>query len=171
MTHEERSAATADGQTQPADGFPREEFSALVRRLPRYGRLAWGLARDPRLSRVRRAAVLAAAAYVVSPIDVVPGIIPVAGQLDDLLIALAAIRLALDGLNPEARAQRLAAAGLTQAEITADFSTTVSIGRWMGRSGVRLGKQAASAAADLGMQVGGRALEVGRNLLNRRPRR
>ncbi|HEY7598599.1 MAG TPA: DUF1232 domain-containing protein, partial [Candidatus Limnocylindrales bacterium] len=122
--------------TPDAPAFPRDEFGALLRRLPRYGRLAWALARDPRLSRVRRAAVLAAAAYVVSPIDLVPGIIPVAGQLDDLLLALAAIRFALDGLKPEVRAQRLAEAGLSQDDFAADVRTAVAITRWMGRSAV-----------------------------------
>ena len=135
-------------------GFPREEFGALVRRLPKYGRLAWALARDPRLSRVRRAAVLAAAAYVVSPIDLVPGVIPVAGQLDDLLIALAAIRLALDGLKPEVRAERLAAAGLSQDDVATDFRTAVDIGRWMGRTGLRLGRDAARSALEVSAQVG-----------------
>lgn len=146
-----------DHQPAPApDGFPREDFGRLVRRLPSYGRLAWALARDPRLSRVRRAAVMAAAAYVVSPIDVVPGIIPVAGQLDDLLIALAAIRFALDGLKPEFRAERLAAAGMSQDDVSADFRTTVNIGKWMGRSGVRVGRRLATSALEVGGEVGGR---------------
>ena len=89
------------------EGFPRDEFSALIRRLPRYARLAWALGRDPRVSRSRRLAVLAGAAYVISPVDLVPGFIPLAGQLDDLFVALGAIRLALDGLKPEWRAERL----------------------------------------------------------------
>jgi uncharacterized membrane protein YkvA (DUF1232 family) len=88
------------------DDFPRDEFSALIRRLPRYGRLAWALARDPRVSRSRRLAVLAGAAYVISPVDLVPGFIPLAGQLVDLFVALGAIRLGLDGLKPEWRAER-----------------------------------------------------------------
>ena len=134
--------------------FPREEFATLVRRLPRYGRLAWALARDPRLSRVRRAAVLAAAAYVVSPIDVVPGIIPIAGQLDDLLLALAAIRFALDGLKPEVRAARLAEAGLNQEDIASDLRTTTAVAAWLGRSAVRVGRRLASSALEIGGQVG-----------------
>lgn len=146
--------------TQPPQpdpgGFPKEEFGALLRRLPRYGRLAWALARDPRLSRMRRAAVMAAAAYVVSPIDLVPGVIPVAGQLDDLLIALAAIRLALDGLKPDVRAQRLAAAGLAEDDIGADFRTAVAIVKWMGRSGVRIGRRLAESAVAVGGEVGNR---------------
>src|SRR5688572_13937535 len=108
---------SATVRTEPTDPFPREEFAALVKRIPNYARLAWALARDPRLSRARRAAVLAGAAYVLSPIDLVPGIIPVVGQLDDVLIALGAIRLALNGLKPEFRAQMLAAANLGQPDL------------------------------------------------------
>ena len=126
------------------DPFPRDEFSALLKHLPGYARLAWTLARDPRLSRVRRAALLAAAAYVASPIDVVPGIIPVVGQLDDMAIALGAIKLALGGLDPQARAARLAGAGLTQADLDADVRATGAIGGWLARSGLRVGRRAAS---------------------------
>jgi uncharacterized membrane protein YkvA (DUF1232 family) len=125
------------GDARLAHEFPREEFSRLVHHLPAYGRLAWTLARDPRLSRLRRAAVVAAAGYVISPIDLVPGIIPVAGQLDDLLVALGAIRVALDGLKPEVRAEKLAAVGLAQADLDDDLRTTKAIIIWLGRSGAR----------------------------------
>ncbi|HUG98058.1 MAG TPA: YkvA family protein [Gammaproteobacteria bacterium] len=156
-------------EEQPAPpGFPREEFAALVRRLPKYGRLAWALARDPRLSRVRRVALAAAAAYVFSPIDLVPGIIPVAGQLDDLAIALAAIRLALDGLRPDVRAERLAAAGLTESELNDDVHTLGAIAGWAVRSGVRVGRQLASNAIDVGSRFADRLIGAGRALQRRR---
>lgn len=135
------------GVIQSADDFPREEFSRLLRHLPAYGRLAWALARDPRLSRLRRAAVVAAAGYVLSPIDLVPGIIPVAGQLDDLLVALAAIRVALDGLKPEVRAQKLAAVGLAQTDLDDDLRTTKAIILWLGRSGARAVRRFGSRVA------------------------
>jgi len=135
-----------------------------VRRMPNYARLCWVLARDPRLSRVRRAALLAAAAYVVSPIDLVPGFIPVVGQLDDLAIALAAIRLALDGLNPELRAERLGAAGLTQADLEADIRATGAVTMWLARSGLRVGAEIATFAFH-------GAESFGRALLSRRNRR
>ncbi|MDP8904711.1 MAG: DUF1232 domain-containing protein [Chloroflexota bacterium] len=149
---------------QAPSGFPREEFGALIRRTPAYARLAWALARDPRLSRARRLAVLAGAAYVISPIDFVPGIIPVAGQLDDLLVALAAIRIALDGLRPEFRAAQLASVGLSQADLDADVRATGAIVRWMGRSGFRLGRELASAGAQTGARVAGRLRAVGRDV-------
>lgn len=165
-------ATPASPATSPDDkGFPRDEFAALVRRMPNYARLAWALARDPRLSRARRAAVLAAAAYVISPIDFVPGIIPVAGQLDDLLIALGAIRLALDGLKPEFRAERLAAAGMTQADLDADIRATGAIAGWLGRAGLRTGRRVAAAALDVSATIGDGLLRAGRELRERTAKR
>ena len=74
------------------DPFPRERVATTIRRMPRYLNLAWRLGRDPLLGRVRRMAVVAAAGYLVSPIDAIPGVIPVLGQLDDA--ALLAVALA-----------------------------------------------------------------------------
>ena len=135
------------------DDFPREAFGALVRRLPSYARLAWALARDPRLSRARRAAVLVGAAYAISPIDLVPGIIPVVGQLDDVVVALGAIRIALNGLKPELRAEKLAAANLTQADLDSDLRTTGKIAGWLGRSGVRVGVRFGRGVFDVGRRL------------------
>jgi len=136
-----------------SDDFPMDAFGALVRRLPSYGRLALALARDPRLSRARRVAVLAGAAYVISPIDFVPGIIPVVGQLDDMLIALGAIRLALNGLKPEFRAEVLARAGLSKFDMDADLRTTGAIAGWLARSSVRVGVRVGRGAIDLGRRL------------------
>ena len=151
-----------------SSSFPRDEFGALVRRLPSYGRLAWALARDRRLSRFRRAAVLAAAGYVISPIDAIPGIIPVVGQLDDLFVALTAIRLALDGLKPEWRAEKLAAAGLAQADLDADMRATGHIAGWMARSGLKVGQRATTGAIHTGRSVAGRLLDAGKRVRERR---
>jgi uncharacterized membrane protein YkvA (DUF1232 family) len=136
-----------------ADTFPREEFATLIRRLPAYARLSWALARHPHLSRARRAAVLAGTAYVISPIDLVPGIIPVVGQLDDLLIALGVIKLALNGLKPELRLDVLMTAGLTEDDIGTDARTSAGIAAWLGRTTVRLGVRITRDAAGLGREA------------------
>jgi uncharacterized membrane protein YkvA (DUF1232 family) len=134
-----RGATMSD---HPADAFPRQRLLALVRRLPAYGRLGWRLARDPRLSRGRRAAVAAAVAYLVSPIDLVPGIIPLAGQLDDAAVALLGLRFALRGLPLADRQAHLDATGLSAIDLDDDL-TTVRIGAaWMLRRGGRIGLRA-----------------------------
>src|SRR5690606_11747919 len=61
---------------------------ALIKRLPAYMRLSANLARDPRVPKTAKASLALGGIYVVSPVDLIPGIIPVAGQLDDLYVLL-----------------------------------------------------------------------------------
>lgn len=157
------------------DPFPKDAFAALVRRLPAYGRLAWRLGREPLLSRTRRAAVIGGAAYLVSPIDLVPGFIPVIGQLDDIAVVLASLRLALDGLAPARRQAHLSAVGLTDDDLATDLRAVGSTAAWIGRAGVRTGWRvgvAGARALDHGSRrAGGAAVRGVGSLAARRPRR
>ena len=129
------------------DPFPRERVGAMVRRMPAYVRLAWRLGKDPLLSKARRAAVVAAAGYLASPVDLVPGVIPVIGQLDDIAFALAAIRLALGGLDAERRREHLEAVGLADEHLAADLRTVGATSLWLARAGFRTTKKAAVVSA------------------------
>lgn len=154
------------------DPFPRAEFGRLVRHLPAYARLAWRLAREPLLSRARRAAVLAAAGYLASPIDAVPGVIPVVGQLDDVAVAIAAIRFALAGLDADRRRAHLAAVGLADGDLSHDLRTTGTITAWLvrvgARGGLRGGRLGARAAIRLVRAARGPAGVAVRRLTGRR---
>ena len=55
---------------------------------------------DGRVSRGRKLLVAALLGYLVMPIDLVPDFIPVAGQLDDALIAALVLRAVLRGAEP-----------------------------------------------------------------------
>jgi uncharacterized membrane protein YkvA (DUF1232 family) len=148
-----------------SDPFPRERVGALVSRLPRYAKLAWRLSRDPALSKVRRGAVLGAAAYVASPIDLLPGIIPGLGQLDDVVVAIAALRLALSGLDPERRRAHLAAAGLRDEDLLEDLRAAGATGAWAlraaTRTALRLGRAVADAGSERVRQLPGVATRAG----------
>lgn len=142
------------------DPFPRARVAATVRRMPAYLRLAWALARDPVLGRVRRSAVLAAAGYLASPIDLVPGVIPILGQLDDIAFALAALKFALAGLDPERRRRHLDAVGLADGDLVEDLRTMVVATAWLVRAGVRTTGKAALGGGRLaltGTKAAGRA--------------
>ena len=157
------------------DPFPSDAFGALVRRVPRYAKLAFALGRDPRIAKARRAAVLAGAIYLVSPIDLIPGIVPILGQLDDLLVVLVALKVALDGLSPDRRRAHLAAAGLGEEDLATDVRTVGVSTAWVARRGARVGRRVvttgARGAARTARWAGRSAARAGRDLVRRRPRR
>jgi uncharacterized membrane protein YkvA (DUF1232 family) len=72
---------------------------ALLRALLSRIRLSWRLLRDPVVPAFVKALTLVPLAYVAFPLDVLPDVIPLLGQLDDLGVALAAIE-AFIGLCP-----------------------------------------------------------------------
>ena len=108
MAARKAASVQPDGQhgrrpsTAALDPFPRDAWTTLTGHAAGYLRLTVALVRDPAVSKHRRAALLAAAAYFASPIHLIPGIVPVLGQVDDLAVAMLAIRLALNALEPDA---------------------------------------------------------------------
>lgn len=58
------------------------------------------LLRDPRVRLRRKILLLPLLAYLALPIDLVPDFIPVAGQLDDAIIAAFVLRYTLRGAEP-----------------------------------------------------------------------
>jgi len=151
------------------DPFPRDRVTAMIRRMPAYLKLSWRLGRDPLLSRARRAAVLGAAGYLASPVDLVPGVIPLIGQLDDIAFALAALKFALAGLDAERRQEHLGAVGLEDGDLSADLRAIGATSAWMVRAGarttLRVAKgtaRAAATSARVAGQVGSKAAPVAR---------
>jgi uncharacterized membrane protein YkvA (DUF1232 family) len=70
----------------------REDAKALARFVPDCGVLAGRLLRDPRVARRHKLTLALLVAYLASPIDLVPDVIPVAGQLDDAILVWLALR-------------------------------------------------------------------------------
>jgi uncharacterized membrane protein YkvA (DUF1232 family) len=58
-------------------------------------RLAWRLLREPRVPLFAKVVPALAALYVVSPLDFIPDILPVLGQMDDLGILILSVKLFL----------------------------------------------------------------------------
>jgi uncharacterized membrane protein YkvA (DUF1232 family) len=60
---------------------------------------------DPRVPARRKLVLAASIAYLAMPFDLVPDFIPVAGQLDDAIVVMLALRYALRGAGPELLAE------------------------------------------------------------------
>ena len=114
------------GSTRTGDGKRREPFDGVVLdgdgkriglgaltstddpvwlELPRFvgdvGTLVWRVLKDRRISTWQKVAAGAAVAYVVSPLDVIPDVLPGLGQLDDLFVIRQALKLLADAAGTE----------------------------------------------------------------------
>ncbi len=68
-------------------------FPAFFRKIIEQIMLTWRLVRDPRVPLWSKLIPAAALVYVLSPIDIIPDFLIVIGQLDDLGLLLASMRL------------------------------------------------------------------------------
>jgi uncharacterized membrane protein YkvA (DUF1232 family) len=75
----------------------RESARALAGFIPDCLVLCGRLLRDPRVPRRKKALLVALAGYLALPFDLVPDFIPVAGQLDDVVIVALVLRSLLRG--------------------------------------------------------------------------
>jgi uncharacterized membrane protein YkvA (DUF1232 family) len=75
----------------------RDDARALAGFIPDCVVLFKRLLADPRVPRRRKALLAGLIAYLAMPIDLVPDVIPVAGQLDDAILVVAVLRAVLRG--------------------------------------------------------------------------
>ncbi len=80
------------GSTWPAWQLGLRGF-LFLRHLPDFARLYWRLLWDRRVSIWPKALLLCSVLYVVSPVDLIPDAIPFIGELDDLVVVIAGLRL------------------------------------------------------------------------------
>jgi len=127
----------------------------IAGRMPLYVRLMYMILADPAVRKRHKAYLTAGLLYAVSPIDLVPGVLPVVGQVDDIMVALSALLRVLKRLPPERRADLLSSAGLRLETLEYDLEAARSIAlflatrpiayagdavRWTGRTAGRLFK-------------------------------
>ena len=134
---DDASAAAAD----------TERLKGAVRRLPRYLRLTWNLARDDRVPGRAKTFLVVGGAYTLSPIDLIPGIIPVAGQIDDVIVLLVALRQAIDACPEPVAAEHLARVRLLLSDLDEDLAAAGATAKRLAARGLRAGGRVAMKGA------------------------
>ena len=94
----------------------------LVVKLPTYARVVWGMVRDPRTPLGLKGLLLAALAYVVLPVDLIPDVIPIIGQADDLTVLLLVLDMFIQNAPPEVRAEHTTRAKNGTADLDKDLA-------------------------------------------------
>ena len=108
-------------------------YLAMLTRLPIYVRLGADMARDPEVPASAKASLVAAGAYAVWPFDLVPGFIPVAGQMDDLAALLLSIKYAIRMTPKEISVPHLERAGITPQQIDDDLRSLRDATFWLAK--------------------------------------
>ena len=98
-------------------------FLPIVTRAPLYGRLIVELLIDGRVPWPRKAALGLAAAYVMSPIDIVPDFIPFVSRLDDVLVVIIALDLLLEGVPRDLLIEKMYVLGIDGRELERDMES------------------------------------------------
>lgn len=88
--------------------------------------------RDPRVPWYAKAVAVAVAAYALSPIDLVPDVIPVLGHVDDAILVPLGILLAVRLIPPEVMAEHRAAAAAARRRPRSRAAAAVVAVVWAG---------------------------------------
>lgn len=93
-------------------GTMLNKLKEMGRGAKRDGLALYFAARDPRVPWTVKALAVLVAAYVLSPIDLIPDFIPVIGYLDELVLVPVAVALIVRSLDPAIMEEHRAAAAL-----------------------------------------------------------
>lgn len=103
MTNSESPKVRPD-EVLPPDGRSlqgRQLVADAITMMPNIVKLVARLLKDPRVPRRAKITLGIAAAYVASPIDLIPDVVPVIGWADDVLILMFAIDSLIDRAGEE----------------------------------------------------------------------
>ena len=115
-----------------------DRLKAWARAVRRDVHALWLAARDPRTPWAARLLALAIAAYALSPIDLIPDVIPVLGLLDEAILLPLAILLAIRLIPAPLLTEFRAAAALAAARPGSRAGTAIVVLVWLAAAGLLL---------------------------------
>jgi len=116
----------------------RTTWSERARRLQAEALTVYLVARHPRTPWYAKVLAACVAAYVLSPIDLIPDPIPVVGLLDDLFLVPLGVALVLRLIPEDALAECRARARTIANAPTSWAGAVIVIGVWLGLAGLTI---------------------------------
>ena len=117
-------------------------FWVTVKRLPTYAKLATAILRDPDVPKSAKVVLGVGGGYALSPIDLIPGIIPVVGQMDDVYAMLTALQQSLKRMPDDLANKHLEAAGVSRDLIDGDLASVRAVAKLAVVKSVKFGGKA-----------------------------
>jgi len=98
-------------------------FIPIASRATTYGRLILELTADGRVPWSRKVVLGLAAAYIVSPVDLIPDWVPLVSRVDDVMVTVLALDLFLDSIPRELMMEKMYALGIDGRELERDLES------------------------------------------------
>jgi uncharacterized membrane protein YkvA (DUF1232 family) len=114
-------------------------FWEAVKRLPAYAKLVTAIVRDPEVPKSAKVVLGVGGGYALSPIDLIPGIIPVVGQMDDLYAMLTALQQSLKRMPDDLAEKHLETAGVSRDLIDGDLAAVRAVAKLAVITSVKFG--------------------------------
>lgn len=140
----------------------KQDIFTVIEKLPKYTKLLFKLYKSRDISKKHKLTLSVGIAYNISPIELIPGLIPVAGQLDNLIVMLRCLEKVLEAADPEITGQYLTEAGITIDEIKEDIVIAKDTLKAIGRDTAKVLK-------NTGKTVGYLALYGMKKLIRKKP--
>ena len=119
-------------------GTVLDRLKSWARRVKRDVVALWIAARDPRVAWYAKLAAAAVAAYALSPIDLIPDVVPILGYLDDVIIVPLGILLAARLVHPALMAEFRVEASRRAARPRSMAAAAVIVALWVAAAGALL---------------------------------
>ncbi len=119
-------------------GTVLDRLKSWARRVKRDVVALWIAARDPRVAWYAKLAAAAVAAYALSPIDLIPDVVPILGYLDDVIIVPLGILLAARLVHPALMVEFRADASRRAARPRSMAAAAVIVALWVAVAGALL---------------------------------
>lgn len=97
-------------------------FLPVASRIPTYARLVTALVLDDRMPASRKVLLAGAAGYLIAGRDLIPDNVPIIGGVDDLVIAVLAVDLFLEGVPDDLLEEKLDDLGIDRAAFDRDIA-------------------------------------------------
>lgn len=118
----------------------------VIKKLPKYTALFYKLYRSKEVRRRHKLLLSLGFVYGALPVNLIPDIIPVAGQLDNLLMLLRSLQKTLSSIDKPVADRYMTETGITMEEIRQDIEITKGTLKSMGRGALKLTANTAKLA-------------------------
>ncbi|MBE3586078.1 MAG: DUF1232 domain-containing protein [Thermoanaerobacter sp.] len=140
----------------------KREIFEVLKRMPAYFRLIYGLYRDKDVPPRAKLLLALALTYNISPVDLIPDIIPLAGQFDNVHFTLKLLRRSLKACPEEVLKRHLENTNLCLDYLERDILISGQLMKGFGRAALNVSRRTAGYILAIPFKMGKAIFRLGK---------